>query len=158
MFLKGATGENAESEDVKENVAPAFDETKVRLSKDLQSCSGIESKLNKWFQDIPTESHQIDDAVDRVQVLVMKTYSFIRAQVCDQVELFAESFFKLPMLRRLGEDMAGIELSEAGKASYQTRHDRLSAEIIRAHDCFAEISLCIDRLADFKRRCETNAL
>lgn len=57
--------------------------------------------------------------MDKVQMLVLKTYSFIRSQVCDQVELFAESFFKLPMLRRLEEDMNRIALSDTDKANYK---------------------------------------
>merc|ERR1712050_539676 len=100
-----------------------------RIPIEIQSRSGIENTLSKWLQDIPTEAHQIDEAVDKVQMLVLKTYSFIRSQVCDQVELFAESFFKLPMLRRLEEDMAAIDISEEDKANYQNRRDRLSGQI-----------------------------
>merc|ERR1712183_1200373 len=104
---------------------PSFDDTKERIPKEIQGRSGIESTLSKWLQDIPTEAHQIDEAVDKVQMLVLKTYSFIRSQVCDQVELFAESFFKEPMLRRLTDDMAQISLSADDKAKYDNRRNTL---------------------------------
>merc|ERR1711862_913054 len=99
--------------------------------------------------DIPTEPHEIDEAVDKVQMLVLKTYSFIRSQVCDQVELFSESFFKLPMLRRLEEDMALMELSEDDQANYQARRDRLAAEMRTAQESLVEIDECVDRLQGF---------
>merc|ERR1719333_1953584 len=99
-------------------VLPSFDDTKERIPDEIQNRSSTETTLSKWLSDIPTESHQIDEAVDKVQMLVLKTYSFIRSQVCDQVELFAESFFKLPMLRRLEQDMAEIELSEEDQRNY----------------------------------------
>ncbi|CAE7625013.1 DRP5A, partial [Symbiodinium pilosum] len=123
VFLKGATyGGYTEEEDA-DAALPSIDDTKERIPKEIQSRSGIESTLSKWLLEIPTESHQIDEAVDKVQMLVLKTYSFIRSQVCDQVELFAESFFKLPMLRRLEEDMNKISLSDADKTNYKARSD-----------------------------------
>lgn len=150
VFLKGATSGCDESEALEDAVLPSFDDTKDRIPKEIQSRSGIDSTLSKWLQDIPTESHQIDEAVDKVQMLVLKTYSFIRSQVCDQVELFAESFFKLPMLRRLEEDMALIELSDADKRNYQDRRERLAGQMTRAQDSVIEISDCIARLQNFK--------
>lgn len=51
------------------------------------------------------------------QVLALKVYAHIRSRICDQVELFCESFFKLPLLRRL-EDRdfpAAPELMLAGR-------------------------------------------
>merc|ERR1711904_566451 len=101
---------------------------------------------NNQLQDIPTEAEKIDDAVDKVQMLVLKTYSFIRSQVCDQVELFAESFFKLPMLRRLEEDMAAIELSEEDAANYQCRRERLGEQMEAAQGGLKEVNWCINRL------------
>merc|ERR1711957_260042 len=99
---------------------------------------------------IPEDPLEIDEAVDKVQMLVLKTYSFIRSQVCDQVELFAESFFKLPMLRRLEQDMVQMELSDADKENYKIRRERLSADINKAEDAFVEVSECIERLQAFK--------
>merc|ERR1711974_129543 len=103
-----------------------------RIPTEIDSRSSTENTLKTWLDDIPTPAHQIDEAVDKVQMLVLKTYSFIRSQVCDQVELFAESFFKLPMLRRLEEDMANIELSEEDKKNYEDRRNSLGAEVQRA--------------------------
>merc|ERR1711904_389905 len=105
---------------------------------------------NNQLQDIPTEAEKIDDAVDKVQMLVLKTYSFIRSQICDQVELFAESFFKLPMLRHLEEDMAAIELSEEDQANYQNRRDTLEGQIGTASESLKEVNWCIERLQNFK--------
>ena len=57
-----------------------------------------------------------------------------------QVELFAESFFKLPLLRRLEEDMIKIELSKAargtvegyGRGEKRLTHRRLSCRPTRS--------------------------
>eukprot|EP00933_Yihiella_yeosuensis_P023840 TRINITY_DN18529_c0_g1_i1.p1 TRINITY_DN18529_c0_g1~~TRINITY_DN18529_c0_g1_i1.p1 ORF type:complete len:728 (-),score=145.51 TRINITY_DN18529_c0_g1_i1:165-2348(-) len=152
VFLKGATTDGSFGEDGGAAL-PSIDDTKERIPKEIQSRSGIESTLSKWLLDIPTEAHQIDEAVDKVQMLVLKTYSFIRSQVCDQVELFAESFFKLPMLRRLEEDMSKIGLSEQDKANYQARRQRLEGDVSKVKDGLKEISWCMERLQGFKLKC-----
>merc|ERR1711972_1301136 len=118
--------------------------------------AGTECVLSKWLSDIPTDSSQIDEAVDKVQMLVLKTYSFIRSQVCNQVELFAESFFKLPMLRRLEEDMAQIELSEQDRAHYKTRRDSLGGQMEASKATSTDIDWCIDKLASFKLKADGN--
>jgi len=152
VFLKGATTEAGDTESVK-SLDP-----KERIPEEIKGRTGIEATLSQWLQDIPTESHEIDDAVDCVQMLVLKTYSFIRSQVCDQVELFAESFFKLPMMRRLEEEMANMELSETDKANYQARRDRLTSEIQVARDGLKEVSECVEELENFKVKCEARNL
>merc|ERR1712159_228736 len=96
-----------------------------------------------------TDPKDIDTSVDKVQMLVLRTYSFIRSQVCDQVELFAESFFKLPMLRRLEEDMSLIQMTEDHKAHYEARRGRLGAEIESKKESLDDISACIERLQGF---------
>lgn len=150
VFLKGATTGSADTDDLEDAVLPSFDDTKERIPKEIQGRSGIDTTLSRWLQDIPTEPHQIDEAVDKVQMLVLKTYSFIRSQVCDQVELFAESFFKLPMLRKLEDEMAKIQLSEADRKNYGDRRDRLGSEVHEVNESMKEISYCIDRLQAFK--------
>lgn len=154
VFLKGATTSAGGSEDLQDAMLPSFDDTKARIPKEIESRSGTEATLSRWLTDIPTEPHEIDEAVDKVQMLVLKTYSFIRSQVCDQVELFSESFFKLPMMRRLEEDMATIELSAEDKANYQARRNKLGAEIKIQQEALTEINWCIDRLQNFKLKCE----
>jgi len=152
VFLKGATVSGL-SDDSADAALPSIDDTKERIPKEIQSRSGIESTLSKWLLDIPTEAHQIDEAVDKVQMLVLKTYSFIRSQVCDQVELFAESFFKLPMLRRLEEDMNKIGLSEQDRTNYQARRSRLEGDVIKVRENLKEVEECIARLQGFKLKC-----
>mmetsp|Transcript_10875 Transcript_10875/g.19474 ORF Transcript_10875/g.19474 Transcript_10875/m.19474 type:complete len:242 (+) Transcript_10875:3-728(+) len=130
------------------------EEPEMRIPKEIESRSGIEVTLSKWLQDIPTESHQIDEAVDKVQMLVLKIYSLIRSQVCDQVELFAESFFKLPMLRRLQADMKDIDLSDADKENYAARRSRIKDEETETDENFKEITTCLNLLREFKVKCE----
>lgn len=158
VFLKGATSTTSESDDLLDSVLPSFEDTKDRIPKEVQSRSGVEATLSKWLQNIPTDPHQIDESVDRVQMLVLKTYGFIRSQVCDQVELFAESFFKLPMLRRLEEDMSMIELSEEDKQNYEARRARLAEDLRATEESMTEITGCIDRLQGFKLKCEARVV
>ena len=158
VFLKSATAGNVEDGGDALPQAVSEEDQREQIPKEIQSRSGIESTLSTWLQDIPTEAHQIDEAVDKVQMLVLKTYSFIRSQVCDQVELFAYSFFKLPMLRRLGEDMSNLVLSESDESNYEQRRKRLSGEIDGARIALQEVQDCIDRLEDFKVNCEAKRM
>ncbi len=51
--------------------------------------------------DIPMDLNKIDEAVEKVQQLLMFSFTAIRNMVCDQLELFADSFYQLPMARHL---------------------------------------------------------
>ena len=128
---------------------PSFEDTKARIPDEIESRSGIETVLTKWLASIPQEPHQTDEAVDKVQMLVLKTFAFIRAQIADQIELFAESFFKLPMMRRLEEDMSLIELNPADFEVYRTRRDALEGEFAEIHGNVGSIEECVSKLASF---------
>jgi hypothetical protein len=157
-FLKGGTGaSDGEAEDPDRKMRMAKD-PEHRIPEEMQSRSSIEATLNLHLQGIPTESHQLDDAVDKVQVLVMKIYSMIRSQVCDQVELFAESFFKCPMLRQLDEDMAYIQLSDDNKRQYELRRERLQKDLTKGDVDLKEVKHCIDALDDFRIKCEVKGV
>jgi len=152
VFLKGS--ENDEASGSNALPSSSFDDVKARVPREIQSRANTETMLSKWLQDIPTDEHQMDVVVDKVQQLMTQTYGFIRSQVCDQVELFAESFFKLPMMRRLEEDMSQIEPSESDSANFEARRERLSQDIEGGKVGLQEINDCIAKLQAFalKRR------
>merc|ERR1712129_28084 len=95
---------------------------------------------------------KIDEAVDKVQMLILRTYSLIRSQVCDQVELFAHSFFKLPMLRRLEQEMCSMVLSKADLANYEERRQQLAAELREARAALKEVNDCAALLEGFRTK------
>eukprot|EP00419_Tripos_fusus_P055013 CAMPEP_0172798212 /NCGR_PEP_ID=MMETSP1075-20121228/991_1 /TAXON_ID=2916 /ORGANISM="Ceratium fusus, Strain PA161109" /LENGTH=98 /DNA_ID=CAMNT_0013635623 /DNA_START=1 /DNA_END=293 /DNA_ORIENTATION=- len=97
----------------------------------------------------------MDVVVDKVQQLMVQTYGFIRSQVCDQVELFAESFFKLPMMRRLEEDMSLITFSDEDSAHQQAHRAQLNVQIEKGGDMLVEINACIKQLQSFAMKCRT---
>jgi len=155
IFLKRASTA-LDSEPLEDVCLPSFEDTKSRIPGEIESRSGIETVLSRWLADIPTESSQIDESVDKVQMLVLKTFSFIRAQLSDQVELFAESFFKLPMMRRLEEDMSQIELSEEDRESYKARRDYLQGDRERLTESIQSLTECIAKIQAFAMRTQSN--
>eukprot|EP00927_Polykrikos_kofoidii_P084562 TRINITY_DN8942_c0_g4_i1.p1 TRINITY_DN8942_c0_g4~~TRINITY_DN8942_c0_g4_i1.p1 ORF type:complete len:732 (-),score=116.39 TRINITY_DN8942_c0_g4_i1:371-2566(-) len=149
VFVKGAI-DVAIKDDSEDAVCLSFEEIRGRLPKEIISHADTGSPWCQWLKDIPSEPHKIDEAVEKIQILLLNTYGCIRSQVCDQIELFAESFFKLPMLRRLQEDMGSIELSEADKNKYEARRKQVSSQISCAQNCLADVVYCIERLQAFK--------
>jgi len=149
-FLKGGTQQEQDAA----AVGTKLSDPDTRIPEEIQHRSGMETILNKWLQNIPTESTQIDKAVDHVQKLVLKIYSLIRSQVCDQVELFTESFFKTPMLRQLGMDMSQIELTDDDKVKYKERRDKNVTESKGCEEALKEVSECIEQLENFKFSCQ----
>jgi GTP-binding protein EngB required for normal cell division len=149
VFLKKTTARLDDDEYASECLLPSLDDTKARIPQEIQGRTGIERTVTKWLYDIPTEPHRIDEAVDQVQLLVLKVYSHIRSQVCDQVELFAESFFKLPLMRRLEEDMIKVELSTVDKEGYRHRREKLSREGAANQQALKEVQECLKVLSTF---------
>jgi len=149
VFLKRTTARLDDGEIGEEMLLPSPEDTKARIPQEISSRCGIERTVTKWIFDIPQEPQLIDDAVDKVQLLVLKVYSHIRSQVCDQVELFAESFFKLPLMRRLEEDMNQIELSEVDREGYKVRREKLLKEKNANTHAVAEVKECLRILENF---------
>merc|ERR1712129_330474 len=116
----------SEADDLQDAVLPSFDDTKERIPKELAARSGTESALSRWLVDIPTDPHQVDEAVDKV-----------------------------PMLGRVEEAMALIELSDDDSAGYQAHRDQLCKDIGATKESVHEISECIDRLSGFKVKCDS---
>mmetsp|Transcript_12592 Transcript_12592/g.33863 ORF Transcript_12592/g.33863 Transcript_12592/m.33863 type:complete len:727 (-) Transcript_12592:267-2447(-) len=149
VFLKKTTAKLQECEG-DEVLLPSLDDTKQRIPREIQGRTGIERTVAKWLSEVPMEPHKINDAVDKVQILVLKVYSHIRSQVCDQVELFCESFFKLPLLRRLEEDMNKIELSDVDKEGYRVRRTKLEKEGHANSYGLKEVKDCLKILSGFQ--------
>mmetsp|Transcript_94729 Transcript_94729/g.203462 ORF Transcript_94729/g.203462 Transcript_94729/m.203462 type:complete len:730 (-) Transcript_94729:87-2276(-) len=149
VFLKKTTAKLEDDDIDAECLLPSLDDTKARIPQEIQSRTGVERTVTKWLYDIPMEPHRIDEAVDQVQLLVLKVYSHIRSQVCDQVELFAESFFKLPLMRRLEEDMIKVELSEVDREGYRVRREKLQKEATANAHGLKEVQDCFKILQNF---------
>merc|ERR550532_69657 len=149
VFLKKTSARLDDDDIASECLLPSLDDTKARIPQEIQGRTGIERTVTKWLYDIPTEPHRIDEAVDQVQLLVLKVYSHIRSQVCDQVELFAESFFKLPLMRRLEEDMNKVELSVVDKEGYRHRREKLTREAAANQHGLKEVQDCLKILSAF---------
>merc|ERR1712203_464213 len=126
--------------------------TKMRIPEEIESRSGMDRILNGWLMQIPEDPVHIDEAVDKVQMLVLKMYSYIRSQVCDQLELFTESFFKLPMLRRLNEDMSNIKIDAGNQKKYMERRETLGKQVEDTKSSIEEVNWCINRLQTYKMK------
>merc|ERR1712176_177148 len=129
--------------------------TKMRIPEEIESRSGMDRILNGWLMQIPEDPVHIDEAVDKVQMLVLKMYSYIRSQVCDQLELFTESFFKLPMLRRLNEDMSNIKIDSGNQKKYMERRETLGKQVEDTKSSIEEVNWCINRLQTYKMKVDS---
>ncbi|CEM01023.1 unnamed protein product [Vitrella brassicaformis CCMP3155] len=141
-----------EDSDGFEEALPSFEDTKARIPMEIGTRSGIDSILARWIGDIPVEATQMDEAVEKVQSLVNKTFAFIRSQISDQVELFAESFFKLPLMRKMEEDMKSIELNDVDKETYEVRRQFLEQTLKRHQDGLNGVQECLNKLTAFSMK------
>jgi len=148
VFLKRASVDLDET-DLDDVCLPSFEDTKMRIPNELENRSGIDNILEQWIAEIPTEPTLIDEAVDKAQMLCLKTFTFIRAQISDQIDLFAESFFKLKMLRRLGDDMKMIELSTSEVEAQAGKCEELRADQKNLVESREALSQCITKLQNY---------
>jgi len=145
VFLKRAST-NFENETFDDVCMPSFEETKERIPEEIDQRGGIEQLLNQMIALIPHEASMVDEAVDRAQMLLLRTFQFIRAQIADQIELFVDSFFKLPLLRRLEEDMNRISLSSGNLQASLAHTQLLTEELTEKTDAMTELVECQNKI------------
>mmetsp|Transcript_18382 Transcript_18382/g.44294 ORF Transcript_18382/g.44294 Transcript_18382/m.44294 type:complete len:737 (-) Transcript_18382:271-2481(-) len=131
---------------------PTFADSQKRIPQELRGRGALEMKLGQWCAEIPANEAKIDEAVEKVEQLVYTIFAFIRAQVSDQVELFVDSFFKVPMLRTLGDAMVRIGISPEGRKRYEERTEEIEAEVKILDGQIDELKECLHQLKDFASR------
>merc|ERR1719271_1624567 len=99
---------------------------------------------------IPDDDNKIQFALKEVDRVIQKIFGVIRCLVADQMQLYAESFFLLPMLRRLEGDMAKMEMAEADRNRYKRIGEMKQEEGAKKDALQKDLVWCIDRIQDFK--------
>merc|ERR1711948_93340 len=102
---------------------------------------------------IPDDDVNGNQAVQMVQQIVEKTFGVIRCVVADQMQLYSESFFLLPMLRRLEGVMANIELEEEDAMRYRMRKSILDEEMQKSRSLQGDLDHSIAQVLKFKVTC-----
>ena len=72
VFLKKTSAKLDDDESGDMPLLPTLKDTKARIPKEINDRTGIERTVTKWIYDISTQPHLIDEAVDDVQLLVLK--------------------------------------------------------------------------------------
>ena len=129
---------------------PSFEDTKARIPIEISHRSSVENSLRKMVNDIPTDNQQVDLAVEKVQALMIAVFNNIRNLLCDQLELFADSFFQLPMIRHLEGMMSEIDLVD--KTPFLVRRQQLEAKLKEAQETENELKWGISQVSSYSYR------
>lgn len=152
VFLKKASAQVIDADEFSELSKPTFADKKKRVPAEIDKRLGVDNILQRWLSNIPSEMTQVDKAVDMAQILLLKTFQVIRCNIADQLELYAESFFKLPMLRRLDTDMFEIELSEAEQELHHAKQQEVEVDRDNLKKRVAVLSMCEKALKTFRQQ------
>jgi GTPase SAR1 family protein len=106
---------------------PSHADTVQRVKEERQDRKRGQMTMKHMTRQIEENSAE-DDQVDRVQAMLIMIFKVLRNRLADQLELMAESFFLLPMLRLLEAEMHDIELDEKSKAEFAIRREHLSID------------------------------
>lgn len=133
-----------------DEVAPTLEATKERIVEERESRGSLQRLLRDRIKQIPDEDMKADEAVKMVQSIMEMTFAVIRCVIADQMQLYSESFFLLPMLRRLEGSMSKMELEEEEKERYRARLNVLTTEAKVSTGCVLDLQWCIDEITKFK--------
>lgn len=136
-----------------EEIAPTFESTKERITTERSSRGALQSMLREQIKKIPEDDMDAKASVAMVQRIIEQTFAVIRCAVADQMQLYSESFFLMPMLRRLEGEMAVMELAEEDRMRYRTRSTVLVEEEKKSSGIVGDLSWCIDQVQKFKVTC-----
>eukprot|EP00929_Paragymnodinium_shiwhaense_P001546 TRINITY_DN101784_c0_g1_i1.p1 TRINITY_DN101784_c0_g1~~TRINITY_DN101784_c0_g1_i1.p1 ORF type:complete len:733 (+),score=198.96 TRINITY_DN101784_c0_g1_i1:96-2294(+) len=133
-----------------DEVAPTFDTTKQRIEDERRERGSMSQKLQELLAKIPNDDSMASQAATMIQDVIQKTFSAIRCVVADQMQLYSESFFLLPMLRRLEGEMANLELRKEDADKYRARSEVLKQEQTTSTGTLTDLQWCINAIEKFK--------
>jgi GTP-binding protein EngB required for normal cell division len=155
-------GENTQQEEDEEDLMsrdpfadmtlPCFDDTKARIPKELSQRSSVEKLLQEMVNEIPIDNSHVDEAVEKVQALMITVFRAIRNLICDQLELFADSFFQLPMSRHLEGAMMDVKLTEQEMARFEGLRSVREEDVKKSSDMLDHLQACLGAIAQFNKR------
>jgi len=149
MLLKTCT--TPELGDLGEEIAPTFESTKERIEKERKGRNTLQVQLKEKIKQIPDDDGK--QSVKMVQEIINQTFGVIRSVVADQMQLYSESFFLLPMLRRLEGAMACMELADEDRMRYRARSVMLVDELQKLSGVLEDLAWCVDAVQKFKVTC-----
>merc|ERR1712070_871435 len=126
-----------------EGLAPTFDTTKERIEVEMFKRNDVHQSLVAKIKQIPDDDTLAAQSRDKMQEVIEDVFGRIRSLVADQMQLYSESFFLLPMLRRLEGDMAKMEMPESDKKRYQQLKKILQEEEARRSGLVTDLEWCI---------------
>ncbi|CAE7255259.1 dlpC [Symbiodinium necroappetens] len=133
-----------------EEIAPTFESTKARIHQERRGRGTLQTALREKVKQIPDEDVAAKESVKMVQRIIEQTFAVIRSVVADHMQLYSESFFLLPMLRRLEGVMADMQLQEEDKEKYRARKSVLEKEKAASEGMLADLTHCIEAVKRFK--------
>lgn len=133
-----------------EENAPTFESTKERIMQERLDRGKLGNTLRGKIRDIPDDDIRAGESVEMVQDIIEQTFAVIRCVVADQMQLYSESFFLLPMLRRLEGEMAGMELADEDKRRYRARAEVLVEEKNKSTGILGDLKWSIEAIEKFK--------
>jgi len=136
-----------------EEIAPTFESTKARIQSERTSRNSLHHQLNEQIKRIPDDDVAANESVMIVQSIIEQTFGAIRCVVADQMQLYSESFFLLPMLRRLEGAMAAMELEDDDKKRYRARKSVLAEEEGKCVALLGDLEHCVGAVQTFKVTC-----
>lgn len=77
----------------------------------------------------------------------------MRSFIADEIELFAASFFQLPMLRKLEADMQTIALDPDSQAEAENRKNALDKKIDDLKNTIEVVDDCVKCIKTFRACC-----
>lgn len=155
-LLKSSTQPSIASDlstDSEDGLAPTFDSTKMRIENEVMQRGSVANKLTRKIKDIPDADTHAREALDQLHAIIQEIFGRIRSLVADQMSLYSESFFLLPMLRRLEGEMAKMEMPESDKKRYAQLRKFYVEEDVAKTALVEDLDWCIGAVQKFKITC-----
>lgn len=155
MLLKSATVQKAAemSEEDFDGCAPTFDGTKERIEREMGQRGQVANDIREKIKGIPLDDSQAFQSKTIIEEIIEDVFGRIRSMVADQMQLYAESFFLLPMLRRVEGKVARMELTDSDKRRYQEIKKILVEEEGKKTALGADLKWCYEAVQKFKVSC-----
>merc|ERR1711957_689093 len=113
----------------------------------------LHTMLEAEIKAIPDDDSNIKKSLELIEGITGQVFSAMRCMVADNMQLYSESFFLLPMLRRLEGDMTNMELLDDDKRRYRARKEVLVEEKIQSTGVQADLEWSIAAIEKFKITC-----